>query len=55
MRISSFENTSQALDQLDEWLRSLGIAPKQDRWHQAAEMVQRAKEQRDIIENGGSR
>ena len=40
---------------MDEWLRSLGIAPKQDRWHQAAEMVQRGKEQRDFIENGGSR
>jgi hypothetical protein len=55
MRILSFENTSQALDQLDEWLSSLGIAPKQDRWHQAAKMVQRATKQRDIIQNGGSR
>jgi hypothetical protein len=55
MRISSFTNASQTLDQLDGWIKSLGIDPKPDRWHHAAQMVQRAKEQREIVENGGSR
>ncbi|MGB2623622.1 MAG: hypothetical protein WA857_03890 [Candidatus Acidiferrum sp.] len=47
--------TSEVLDQLDGWLRSLGIEPKRDRWHQAAEMVKQANEQRELIERGGLR
>jgi hypothetical protein len=54
MEIASFEETSKVLDQLDGWLQSLGIEPKRDRWHQAAGMVQRAREQREIVERGGS-
>ena len=41
MQNASFVKTSEVLDQLDEWLTSLGIEPKRDRWHQAAEMVKR--------------
>jgi len=55
MRTASFAKASEVLDQLDEWLGSLGIEPKRDRWHQAAEMVQRAKERREVIEQRGSR
>jgi len=42
MQNASFVKTSEVLDQLDEWLTSLGIEPKRDRWHQAAELVKRA-------------
>jgi hypothetical protein len=55
MRTASFTKTSEVLDQLDEWLGSVGIEPKRDRWHQAAEMVQRAKELREEIEQRDSR
>src|ERR1700693_1215020 len=55
MRTASSTKASEVLDQLDERLGSLGIAPKRDRWHKAAEMVQRAKERRGVIEQGGSR
>lgn len=40
---------------LDAWLASLGIAPKNDRWHEAMKMVQRAKVQRELIDRGGQR
>jgi hypothetical protein len=55
MEIVSFTKTSETLAQLDEWLRSLGIEPKPDRWHQASTMVRRAEERRKIAERGESR
>ena len=55
MRISTFNNVSEVLSQLDSWLRSLQIEPKDDRWHQAAEMVRRAQVQREAIERGSPR
>ncbi|HKV78021.1 MAG TPA: hypothetical protein VJP02_07785 [Candidatus Sulfotelmatobacter sp.] len=55
MKVASFDAALKSLNKLDPWLRSLGIEPKGDRWHQAVEMVQRAKEQRAIVERGGPR
>jgi hypothetical protein len=37
---------------LDEWLVSLGISVKKDRWHEAVSMVRRAKEQREQLDRG---
>jgi hypothetical protein len=53
MEIASFDRTIEVLDQLDGWLTSLGIPPKRDRWHEAALMVQRAREHRAHFERGG--
>jgi hypothetical protein len=53
MKIASFDAVIESLNKLDPWLRSLGITPKSDRWHQAVKMVRKAKEQRQIIEHGG--
>jgi hypothetical protein len=55
MKIASFDQTLEMLEQLDGWLSTLGIAPKRDRWHQALETVKQAREQRAIVERGGSR
>jgi hypothetical protein len=55
MRIASFDAVLESLSKLDPWLQSLGVEPKRDRWHQAVQMVRRAKEQREIIETGWSR
>ena len=55
MKIASFSEMLQKLAGLDTWLISLGITPKNDRWHEAAKVVQRAKEQRELIDRGGER
>jgi hypothetical protein len=55
MKVATFDALLRSLNKLDPWLRSLGIEPKSDRWHQAVRMVQRAKEQREIVERGGPR
>lgn len=55
MRVSGFDAVLESLNKLDPWLESLGIEPKSDRWHQALEMVKKAKEQRQIVERGGPR
>lgn len=55
MRVASFDAVLESLNKLDPWLQSLGIEPKSDRWHQAVQMVKKAKKQREIVEGGGSR
>lgn len=55
MKVATFDAVLKSLNRLDPWLRSLGIEPKSDRWHQAVQMVERAKEQREIVERGGAR
>lgn len=54
MKISTFDEIIKTLDTLNEWLCSLGISSKRDRWHEAALTVQRAKEQRERVECGES-
>jgi hypothetical protein len=55
MKVAGFDAVLKSLNKLDPWLRSLGIEPKSDRWHQAIQIVDRAKEQRAIVERGGRR
>ena len=55
MEIVQFDETLDSLDKLDSWLISLGIAPKPDRWHQAAKTLRAAKEQRERVERGEAR
>lgn len=55
MKIATFDAVLKSLNKLDPWLTSLGIEPKSDRWHQAVQMVKRAKEQREIVELGAPR
>jgi hypothetical protein len=55
MKVATFDAVLKSLNKLDPWLTSLGIEPKSDRWHQAVQMVKRAKEQREIVERGGPR
>jgi len=54
MRRVAFDSALETLADLDAWLASVGIVPKRDRWHEAALMLRRAKEQREYIETGGS-
>lgn len=51
MRVSSFDALLESLNKLDLWLESLGIEPK---WHQAVQMVKKAKEQQQIVGRGWS-
>ena len=53
MKAASFNAVLESLIKLDPWLESLGIEPKSDRWHQAVQMVKKAKKQREIVEGGG--
>ncbi len=55
MKVASFDAVLESLSKLDPWLESLGIEPKPDRWHQAVQMVKRAKVQRQLVERGGPR
>src|SRR5229473_7003098 len=55
MKVASFDAVLESVSKLDPWLQSLGIEPKSDRWHQAVQMVRRAKEQREFVERGGPR
>ena len=55
MKVATFDAVLKSLKKLDPWLRSLGIEPKGDHWHQAVQMVERAKEQREIVERGAPR
>jgi hypothetical protein len=53
MQRVSFDAALEMIAGLDDWLKSLGIRPKKDRWHEAAQMLRRAREQRQQIERGG--
>jgi hypothetical protein len=55
MQIASFDTVLELLKDLDPWLKSLGIKPKNDRWHEALKTVARAREQRLRIERGDKR
>ncbi len=44
VRTDRFEDILSTLEQLDSWLRELGIQPKNDRIHQAIEIVRKAEE-----------
>lgn len=55
MQIASLDGTLGQLASLDAWLGALGIAPKKDRWHEAVEIVRRAREQLEKVESGGKR
>lgn len=55
MQIASFDHVTEMLDELDDWLSSLGIKLRRDRWHEAALLVRRARDQREKIERGGPR
>jgi len=55
MQIATFDETVEKLDQLDDWLISLGISCQKGRWHQAAGTVHEARIQRKNIELGGER
>ena len=48
----SFNSAINQLDGLDDWLTSLGIGIKKDRWHGAVAMLRRAKEQRRQLDLG---
>jgi hypothetical protein len=49
MQIASFDKVLETLVALDGWLTSLGIPSRRDRWHEAALIVERAKEQREAF------
>lgn len=49
----SFNSAVEMLAESDNWLATLGIPAKKDRWRGAAEMVSKAKAQREQIECGG--
>ena len=55
MRVASFDAVSNSLNKLDPWLKSLGIEPKSDRWHQAIQMVEKTKKHRESVERDGPR
>jgi hypothetical protein len=55
MQVATFDATLQLLERLDPWLVSLGIQPKNDRWHEALKIVARAREHQQLIERGGKR
>jgi hypothetical protein len=55
MQIASFDHVTEMLDEMDGWLSSLGIRLRPDRWHEAARLVRKARDQRERIERGGSR
>ena len=55
MQPVKFDEVLESLDRLDSWLISLGIQPKTDRWHQAADTVRRAKQEKERVERGESR
>lgn len=49
----TFNSALETLSELDDWLTSLGIPPKKDRWHGATETIAKARAQREHIERGG--
>jgi hypothetical protein len=53
MERMGFDQALETLTKLDRFLNSLGLPIKKDRWHEAATMVRRAKEQREYIDSGG--
>jgi len=53
MERMGFDRALETLTELDRFLNSLGLPIKKDRWHEAATMVRRAKEQREYIDRGG--
>jgi hypothetical protein len=55
MQIASFDAVLDLMKDLDPWLISLGIKPKNDRWHEALKTVAKAREQRQRIERGEGR
>jgi IS1 family transposase len=55
VQVATFDAILQLLEKLDPWLVSLGIRPKNDRWHEALKIVARARERRQLIERGGQR
>jgi hypothetical protein len=48
----SFDSAIQELAGLDDWLTSLGVDVKKDRWHEAKLMLRRAREQRRELDGG---
>jgi hypothetical protein len=47
-----YDSFLKEIAKLDDWLGSLGISVKKDRWHEAVSMVRQAKEQRQQVERG---
>ena len=50
----SFNSAIQELAGLDDWLGSLGVGIKKDRWHDAELMLHRADNQRQELDRGAS-
>jgi hypothetical protein len=55
MQVSTFGGVLQLLKDLDPWLRSLGIEPKNDRWHEALKVAEQAQEELERIRRGEKR
>lgn len=55
MQVATFDGVLQFLKDLDPWLRSLGIEPKNDRWHEALRVAEQAQEQFERIRRGEKR
>ena len=55
MKVATFVDVLEFLKDLDPWLRSLGIGPKNDRWHEALKVAAEAQEQIERIRRGQNR
>jgi hypothetical protein len=55
MQVATFGSVLQFLKELDPWLRSLGIEPKNDRWHEALKVAEQTQEQLERIQRGERR
>jgi hypothetical protein len=55
MQVASFDDLLEFLKDLDPWLLSLGIKPKNDRWHEALKIAAQAQKQLQRIGRGETR
>ena len=55
MQVASFDDVLEFLKDLDPWLLSLGIKPKNDRWHEALKIAAQAQKQLQRIGRGETR
>jgi hypothetical protein len=55
MQVATFDGVLHFLKDLDPWLQTLGVKPKNDRWHEALKVAEHAQEQIERIRRGEQR